>query len=306
MKIVFLDTITMGSDISLEPISSLGDYIAYESSTPEQALERVSDSDVLIINKVIVDKELIDAAKNLRLICVAATGTNNVDIPYAESKGIAVKNAVNYSSESVAQVTIMHLLALVGKSRYFDDVVKSGTYSASSCFTDVSNPFFELRGKVFGVIGLGNIGKRVASILGLFGMKVVYFSASGNAHSDLYPCLSLDDLLTQSDIISIHAPLNEKTNNLITYTELSKMKKSAYIINMGRGGIINEEDLARAIDDNIISGAAVDVFVKEPLTSDHPYLKVKNKENLILSPHIAWASREARELLVQKIADNIS
>lgn len=305
MKIVFLDTNTMGSDISLEPIASLGEFVSYESSTPEQALERVKDCDVLVVNKVWVDKKLIDAAPSLKLICIAATGINNIDVEYANSKGIPVKNAVNYSTESVAQVTLMQMLSLVGKSRNFDDYVKSGKYSESGCFTNVAETFFELKGKTLGIIGLGNIGRRVAGFADLFGMNVIYFSASGNPHSDKYRCVSLDELLASSDIVSIHAPMNEKTRNLVRYDDLAKMKPSAYLLNMGRGGIVNEEDLAKALDDNLIAGAAVDVFVQEPFGKDHPYLNMKNKDRIMLTPHIAWASREARVLLIEKIAENI-
>lgn len=304
LKIVFLDTNTLGNDISFEPITSLGDYKGYEETPAELVKERIQECNVLIINKIKVTKEVIDAAPNLKLICEAATGTDNIDIPYAKSKGIEVKNAVNYSTESVAQTTFMHILNLVGKADYFDNHVKSGEYSRGNCFTDVTNPFFELKGKHLGIIGLGNIGSRVAQIGEVFGMRVSYYPTSGIAHSDKYPALSLDELLASCDIISIHAPKNERTNNLITYDKLSLMKKEGYIINMGRGGIINEEDLSRALNEDIIAGAAVDVFVNEPFKQDHPYLSVK-KGKLRFTPHIGWASKEARKLLVEKIAHNI-
>lgn len=304
LKIVFLDTNTLGNDISFEPITSLGDYKGYEETPAELVKERIQECNVLIINKIKVTKEVIDAAPNLKLICEAATGTDNIDIPYAKSKGIEVKNAVNYSTESVAQTTFMHILNLVGKADYFDNHVKSGEYSRGNCFTDVTNPFFELKGKHLGIIGLGNIGSRVAQIGEVFGMRVSYYPTSGIAHNDKYPALSLDELLASCDIISIHAPKNERTNNLITYDKLSLMKKEGYIINMGRGGIINEEDLSRALNEDIIAGAAVDVFVNEPFKQDHPYLSVK-KNKLRFTPHIGWASKEARKLLVEKIAHNI-
>ncbi len=305
MKIVFLDTDTMGYDISMDPISSLGDYVSYGMSSREEAMERLGDCEVLIVNKVRVDKALMDAAPYLRLVCVAATGVNNIDMDYAAKKGILVRNSVNYSTESVAQITLMQILALTGHHRYFDDYVKNGDYSKCGTFSNVSVPFFELRGKVLGIIGLGNIGRRVAQFADLFGMKVIYFSASGNPHSDRYECVSLERLLMESDIVSIHAPLTAKTDNLVGEEQLRMMKKGAYLINMGRGGIVNEEALAVAIDEGVIAGAAVDVFVTEPLPSDHPYLKVKNRDRLVLSPHVAWASREARTLLVDIIAENI-
>ncbi|MCF0163719.1 MAG: D-2-hydroxyacid dehydrogenase [Bacteroidales bacterium] len=305
MKIVFLDANTIGSDVSIEPISSLGDYSSYESSTYKEALERVKDCEVLIINKIKVDKNLIDNAPALRLICEAATGTNNIDVAYAVSKGIPVKNVAAYSTESVVQTTFMHILSLVGKSTYFDDVVKSGEYSAKDCFTDVSNIFYELCGKRLGIIGMGNIGSRVAQVGTAFGMQVSYYSTSGTNHCKDYPAVSLDKLLEQSDIVSIHAPLNDKTNNLLTYSKLCMMKKSACVVNMGRGGIVNEADLAKALDEGVIAGAATDVFVKEPIPADHPYLVMKHKERIRLSPHIGWASAEARVRLLEGIAKNI-
>ena len=304
-RIVFLDADTLGGDISLEPIANLGEFIKYPFTAPSDVVERISNCDVLIVNKVIIGKAEIDSAPNLKLICVAATGTNNIDIPYANSKGISVKNAVNYSTESVAQTTFMFILNMVGSSSYFDTFVKSGAYSNGNSFTDVSRPFYEIKGKRLGIIGLGNIGSRVASIATAFGMEVVYYATSGIAHSEEYTSLSLEELLSTSDIVSIHSPLNERTENLIDLERLSLMKPTAYIVNMGRGGIINEADLATALDQDLIAAAGVDVFTKEPIPSNHPYLTLKNSAKLFLTPHIGWASREARTLLVQKIADNI-
>ncbi len=305
MKIAFLDAATMGTDISLSPIEELGQLKCYDTTLPEQREERIKDADVVIVNKVVMDKATIDAAPSLKLICVAATGTNNVDIPYAASKGIPVKNAVAYSTESVVQITFTHILALLSNSHYFDNHVKNGDYSKSINFTNTEKTFAEISGMNFGIIGMGTIGRRVAEIAELFGANVSYYSTNGVAHNKKYPSVSLNELLAKSDIISIHAPLNEKTQNLITLEELKKMKTSAIIVNMGRGGIINEEDLAKAIDYDLIAGAAVDVYVQEPIPSDHPYLKIKKSEKILLSPHIGWASKEARMLLVEKIAANI-
>lgn len=304
-KIVFLDADTIGNDISLEPISKLGEFVKYPFTKPEECFERIKDCDIVITNKVIIGKEQIDAAKNLKLICVAATGTNNVDIPYANSKGIPVRNAVGYSTESVVQMTFTILLSLVGQLAYFDNAVKSGNYSKGNSFTDVSRVFWEIKGKQMGIIGLGNIGSKVAAIAEAFGMKVKYYATSGVAHSKEYEAVELDRLMSESDVISIHAPLNEKTKGLVNYEKLKLMKKSAYILNMGRGGIINEEDLARALNDNLIAGAGIDVYTKEPLSPDSPYLKVKENSKIMLTPHIGWASAEARKCLVDKIAENI-
>lgn len=305
MKIVFLDAATMG-DVSFAPISALGELKCYQTSSREESLERVKDAEILIINKILVDKELIDAAPSLRLICEAATGVNNIDLEYAASKGIPVRNAVGYSTDSVVQMTFMMILSLVGKCRYFDDFVKSGEYSRSGLFTNVDRMFFELRGKRLGIIGLGNIGGRVAMVGEAFGMAVSYFSTSGTSHSKDYPSVSLDTLMSESDIISIHAPYNQRTAGLIGETELRMMKPSAYIVNMGRGGIVDEAALAKAIDEGRIAGAGVDVFTAEPLPSDNPLMNVRNLDRLILTPHIGWASTEARQRLVQMIAGNIS
>ena len=305
MKIVFLDAATMG-DVSFEPFERLGDFKAYPSSTPEEARERVRDTDVLMINKVIVDKALIDSAPNLKLICIAATGMNNIDLKYSEAKGIPVRNVAGYSTDSVAQSTFMHILSLVGGARYFDDSVKSGSYSASGMFTDPAWSWHELAGKTIGIIGMGNIGKKVAGIAEAFGMNVCYHSTSGTAHCKDYPCLTLEQLLKESDIVSVHAPLNERTLNLLGAKEFAMMKPTAYLVNMGRGAIIVESDLAEAIDNGVIAGAGIDVFVTEPIPTDHPYLKMAHPERMSLAPHVAWASVEARERLVGMMADNVT
>lgn len=304
MKIVFLDAATMG-DVSFEPFECLGDFVKYESSTPEEALERVKDVDVLLINKVWVNKELIDAAPGLKLICIAATGVNNIDVEYAASKGIPVRNVAGYSTDSVVQTTFMHILSLVGGVSYFDSSVKSGDYSRSGMFTDPNWNWWELTGKTIGIIGLGNIGRKVAAVAEAFGMNVCYYSTSGTGHCKDYPSLTLDELLSRSDIVSVHAPLNERTLGLIGIEELKKMKPTAYLVNMGRGAIIVEEDLAYAVDNGIIAGAGIDVFVTEPLPETHPYLIMSHPERMCLTPHIAWASMEARKRLISMMADNI-
>lgn len=304
MKIVFLDAATMG-DVSFAPIQQLGELVCYDRSTPEEALTRVGDCEVLIINKVRVTPELIDAAPKLRLICEAATGVNNIDQAYAASKGIPVRNAVGYSTDSVVQATFMHILSLVGNAPYFDKVVKSGEYSSSGLFTDVSVNWWELAGKTIGIIGLGNIGSRVAKVAEAFGMKVCYYSTSGTSHCKDYPSLPLEELMATADVISVHAPLNERTDGLIGERELQLMKRSAIIVNMGRGGIVNEAALAKAIDEELIAGAALDVFVTEPLPQHNPLLHTRHPERLRLAPHVAWASTQARTRLTAIIAENI-
>ena len=259
----------------------------------------------MMINKVLVNKELIDAAPELKLICVAATGVNNIDVDYAASKGIPVRNVAGYSTDSVAQSTFMHILSLAGGAPYFDASVKSGSYSRSGMFTDPNWNWTELTGKTIGIIGLGNIGKKVAKIAEAFGMDVCYYSTSGTAHCQDYPCLGLEDLLRRSDIVSVHAPLNDRTLNLLGAKEFALMKPTAYVVNMGRGAIIVEADLAAAVDNGTIAGAGIDVFVHEPIPEDHPYLTMKHPERMRLAPHVAWASVEARTRLVSMMADNV-
>lgn len=304
MKIVFLDASTMG-DTPLDEIAGYGELVCYATSTKEEAMERVRDCEVLIVNKVKVDSALIGSAPKLRLICEAATGVNNIDLTAAAAHGIPVRNVAGYSTDSVAQETFMHILSLAGSGPYFDDAVKSGSYSGSGLFTDVSHPFYELTGKTLGVIGMGAIGHKVASIAEAFGMNVIYYSTSGTSHCKDYPSVPLDELMSVSDVISVHAPYNERTAGLVSDKELRLMKPSAFIVNMGRGGIIDESALATAVDEDRIGGAALDVFVTEPVPLDNPLLHTRHPEKLRFTPHTAWASIEARARLAHCIAENI-
>ena len=305
MKIVFLDAATLG-DTSLEPIAKLGDLVCWPTSTPEEARARVGDCEVLIVNKIKVDKMPLDAAPELKLVCEAATGVNNIDVEACATKGIPVRNVAGYSTDSVVQETFLHILTLMGNGPYFDSTVKSGEYSRGNIFTDVSKPFFEITGKTLGIIGMGTIGSKVAKVGEAFGMKVIYYSTSGTGHCKEYPSVPLERLMRESDVISVHAPYNERTAGLVGENELRMMKPTAFIVNMGRGGIVVEEALAKVIDEGIIGGAGLDVFVKEPLPADHHLLHTRHPEKLSLTPHTAWASVEARNRLVQAIADNIA
>ena len=252
-----------------------------------------------------VDEELLSRAVRLRLICEAATGVNNIDVKAAEARGIIVRNVAGYSTDSVVQATFTHLLSLLGSAAYFDRFVKDGSYSRCGIFTNVSRPFPELAGRTMGIIGMGTIGSRVARVASAFGMHVVYYSTSGTSHCTEYPSLELEELLSISDVVSIHAPLNERTSGLIGERELSKMKPEAVLLNLGRGGIVDEAALASAVDEGVIAGAALDVFVTEPLPEDSPLLNVKHPERFSFSPHTAWASRESLVRLVSGIAENI-
>lgn len=305
MKLVILDAKTLGNDIDLSGFSQFGEVEIFQTTKPEETLERVKDKDIVITNKVIIDKNIIDNAPNLKLICVAATGVNNIDIKYAKQRGIQVRNVAGYSTESVVQHTFAMLFYLLENLRYYDDYVKSGEYAKSDIFTHLGKPFWEVRGKTWGIIGLGTIGRKVADVASSFGANIIYYSTSGVERKEKYPRVSLEELLKTSDIVSIHAPLNEKTKGLIGYEQIKLMKPTAYLLNLGRGGIVIEEDLAKALDENLIAGAGLDVLEKEPIAEDNPLLKIKNKEKLFITPHIAWTSIEARKTLINEIIENI-
>ena len=304
MKIVFLDAATLGST-PLDEITALGELVTWPVSSPEEALERVGDSDVLIVNKVRVTDTLLARAPRLKLICEAATGVNNIDLEAAERRGIAVRNVAGYATETVVQCTFAHLLSLAGHAPYFDDCVKSGRYSAGPLFCDISHPTVELDGKTMGIVGLGAIGSRVAAVAAAFGMRVIYYSTSGTSHNHDYPSVPLDTLLRTADVVSIHAPLNARTQGLIGAAELRRMKPSAYLINLGRGGIVDEAALAEAVDAGVIAGAALDVYTSEPLPAGSPLLQVRHPERFRFTPHTGWASQEALARLVHGIAENI-
>ena len=304
MKIVFLDAISMG-DVSLEEMAALGELVCYPSSTAQEARERVKDADVACLNKVIVDQAFLDAAPRLKLICEAGTGINNIDVKLCEARGVAVRNVAAYSTDSVAQIAWMHILNLSGRAFHYQEFVQSGAYSKNPVHVDYAHPFTELAGKVLGIVGMGAIGQKVAAIAKAMGMNVIYYSTSGTGHCKDYPCVGLPELLAQSDVISIHAPYNERTAGLIGYEQFKQMKSTAVLVNTGRGGIAVENDLARALDDGIIAGAALDVYVKEPLPADSPLMHLRHPERLLLSPHIAWYSREARARLAHEMAQNI-
>lgn len=303
MKIVLLDALTLGSDADLSVFSEFGKFVSYDTTSAKERLAHIDDAQIILTNKVIIDKEIMDTCTNLKLICITATGMNNVDLEYAKQKGIAVKNVAGYSTASVTQTTFTLALALIGKSAYYDTYVKSGDWSRSPIFTHLDKPVCEIKGKTWGIIGFGTIGKEVAKVANAFGADVVYYSTSGANNDSAYKRVELAELM-QSDIISIHAPLNEKTNGLIKKEQLSLMKKGGILLNLGRGGIVDESDLADALDSQDIY-AGLDVTATEPPSSENPLLHVTQKHRLIMSPHIAWASVEARRTLIAMVAQNI-
>lgn len=303
MKIVFLDRSTLGEDVCIEKFKTLGEVISYDITQENETLSRVQNADIVITNKVVISKEIMEQS-SLKLICVSATGTNNVDVEFATKCNIAVKNVTDYSTNSVAQLTFSLVLKFMQHLEYYDKYVQNGNWQKSPIFTHIAKPFHELAGKHWGIIGLGNIGQKVASIATAFGCKVSYYSTSGLNSNKEYEQLSLETLLSQCDIISVHSPLNDKTLNLLNQQTMQWIKEKAIVINVGRGGIINEEDMATLIENKEIY-FGIDVASKEPIEKDSPLLKIKNKERFILTPHIAWGSVEARERLVERVYTNI-
>ncbi|MDQ0150095.1 D-2-hydroxyacid dehydrogenase [Eubacterium multiforme] len=303
-KIVVLDGKTLG-DVDYNLLKEFGELKLYDITSKDEVIERIKDANIILTNKVILNEDNLKNAKNLELICEMATGFNNIDIEYAKERGIAVTNVAGYSTNTVVQHTFATVLNLYDKISYYDNYVKSGEYSKADIFTNLDKPFHDLMGKTWGIVGLGAIGRGVAKVCEAFGVNVVYYSTSGKNNNGDYKRVDLEELLRESDIISIHAPLNDNTKNLINYENLCKMKKEAVVINMGRGPIVVDKDLARAIDEEKISGAALDVFSVEPIKEDNPLLSVKNKDRLILTPHIAWASVEARNRLFTDLLENI-
>ena len=305
MKIVFLDAKTIGEDIDLSGFDELGEVVKYGFSTPQEARERSKDADVLVLNKVQVNEQTIGAAKHLKLVCVTATGTNNLDKEYLAKQGIEWRNVAGYSTESVAQHTFAMLFYLLEKLPYYDNYVKSEKYVNDVSFTHFAKAFHELSGKTYGIIGLGNIGRRVADIAKAFGCHVIYYSTSGRNSQLGYERVSFDELLERSDIVSIHAPLDENTLGLMNQKAFAKMKSSAILLNVGRGPIINEADLAEALNNRMIAAAGLDVLSVEPMQPENPLRGIKDSERLLITPHIAWAGVEARMRLMDIILNQI-
>ncbi|WP_116125735.1 NAD(P)-dependent oxidoreductase [Lewinella sp. IMCC34183] len=304
-KIVFLDATSLDDLTAFDRFSSLGDFTSYDGTEPDEVVERAAGAQVIITNKVKITGEMIGALPELKLICVAATGVNNVATDAADARGIPVRNVEGYSTDSVAQLTLTAYFTVSMDLLHLNNAVYNGDYTQAKAFTMWRHPYYELAEKRFGVIGLGAIGTRVASLAAAYGAEVVYHSISGSDHDVSYERLELEELLTSCDVITLHCALSDETRDLLGAAELERMKDSAYLINMARGGIVNEAALAEAIDAGTIAGAAVDTFSTEPLPADHPYLKVKKREHLLLTPHVAWASVEARTRLIDGLIDNI-
>ena len=303
MKLVCLDAATLGSDVNLDVFRQFGEFVSYQTTAVDERIERLKGADVVITNKVVIDKAVMEAT-NLKLICISATGMNNVDLEHAKAKNIAVKNVAGYSTASVVQHTFALLFELTNRIKFYDEYVKSGEWVKSEIFTYLGADISEIAGKEFGIIGLGKIGRGVAAVARAFGANVSYYSTSGANKNSEFKQKSLDELLRSSDIISIHAPLNEKTRNLLGINEINLLRDNAIVLNLGRGGIVDETAMARAIDErNLRFGT--DVLECEPMSENSPFLKVKNRANLVITPHVAWGSLEARKRLISLIVKNI-
>lgn len=304
-KIVMLERENIGEDVDLSSFEELGELTIYERCTPGEIAERIMDADVVILNKMPMNEETLSGAMHLKLLCVTATGMDNVDLNYCQSRGIAVKNVKGYSTASVVQHTFALFFYLYEKLAYYDKYVKEEEYVKCPVFTHFGERFNELSNKTWGIVGLGEIGKSVANVARAFGCNVIYYSTSGANHSEEYEEVSFESLLTQSDVISIHAPLNEQTKHLFDKAAFSRMKKDAYLINVGRGPIVDSTALYQALEKNLIAGAALDVLEKEPMATDDPLLQFKNSCKLLITPHIAWATIEARKRLMKEVWSNI-
>lgn len=305
MKLVFLDKKTIGEDIDFSRFSELGEVVEYDYTLPEEVPERAKDADIVIVNKIPINEKTIHTARNLKLVCVTATGTNNLDKDYLASRKIEWRNAAGYSTESVAQHTFAMLFYLLEHLRYYDDYVKEGHYINDVMFTHFAKTFHQLTGKTWGIIGLGAIGRRVADIAKLFGADIIYYSASGAPAQEGYRQVDLDTLLGTSDIVSVHAPLNAYTEGLMNDEAFSRMRQHAIFLNLGRGPIVVEKALADALNEGKIAAAGLDVLCEEPMSASSPLLHVADKSKLLVTPHIGWASVEARNNLMDIVAEHI-
>jgi len=305
MNLTFLDAASLGPGLDFTPFDAWGEVQCWDNTSLDQRRPRLNKSQVAIANRVVFDRDLLAELPDLRLILLTATGYNNVDLEAARSHGIAVCNVVGYSTASVAQHTFALLLALLEQTAWLNEHAKT-LWPGSTTFEHLGRPFHEIAGKTWGIIGLGSIGTRVAQLAEAFGARVVYFSTTGSDRAGSWPRVELGDLLESCDIVSIHSPLNDLTRGLLGSPELERMKKNAVLINVGRGGIVDEAALAKALDGGFIAGAALDVMLPEPPLNNNPLLSLKHSHRLVLSPHLAWASVEARNRCLEEVQQNLA
>jgi len=306
VKIVILERNSVGTDVSMDSICALGETTIYaNTNTEDEVRERIKDADIVIANKSKLNQGTLSDAKNLKLICEFATGFDNVDIAYCKTRGIKVCNVVNYSTDAVAQHTFALMFYIHEKLRHYDEFVKDGSYERHNSFSYYGLPFTELAGKTWGIIGMGNIGKKVANIAKSFGCTVIFHSITGKSSVNEYEQVSFEELLKRSDFLSLHCPLSDLSRGLINYEALSKMKKNAVLINVARGAVVVDEDLARALNEGLIAGAGLDVTGTEPMKASNPLSKITDSNKLIITPHLGWASTEARNRCVSETVLNI-
>ena len=305
MKIVILERNTVGTDVSVDCLNELGEVVIYPNTLQEEVEGRINDAEIIIANKSPLNEITLKNAEKVKLICEFATGYDNVDLEYCKRRGIKVANVVNYSTASVAQHTFALCFYVLEKLRYYDEYVKSGEYAGQRGFSNFDIPFTELDGKTWGIVGMGNIGIKVAQIAEAFDCKVIFYSASGNSSCTDYERVDFDVLLRESDFLSLHCPLSDKTRNLIDLDALKKMKKTAILINVARGPVVNDADLYAALTNDIIAGAGLDVTGTEPMRDENPLSTIKDSNKLIITPHLAWASTEARNRVVEETHKNI-
>ena len=306
MKIVVLESLSVGKDISWERLKKYGEIDTYETTPQELVIERLQGADIVIPNKCKINKEVLEEVTTLKLVCEAATGYNNIDLEECRKRNIAVTNVKSYSTDMVAQHTFALLLSLYEKMEYYTEWIQSGKYSENLSFTKVGIPFYELKNKKFGILGMGAIGRRVAEIAEAFGTEVICCSVRGNPYDVPYRQVQWEELLSDSDILSIHTPLNEHSHNLFGYETFCKMKSTAILLNLARGPIVVEKDLVRALNEGQIEAAGLDVFETEPLPADSPLLSIRNKDKLLLTPHVAWTGVETRNRLVKEVELNLA
>lgn len=305
MKIVMVERNSVGLDVQVDSYKQFGDVTYYPHTTAEEAAKNIGEADVVISNKLQLNETTLKDCPNVKLICNTATGFDNIDLEYCNKRGIRVTNVKDYSTAAVAQHTFALLFYILEKLRSYDDYVKSGEYSDSGKFSYFAYNFTELEGRTWGIVGMGNIGRKVAKIAEAFGCKVLFYSASGNSTCTDYERVDFDTLLKESDVISLHCPLTDRTRDLIDKDAFSKMKKEAVLINVARGPVVNQEALYEALVNGTIAGAGLDVLTKEPMAADNPLAKIKDSGKLIITPHMAWGSVEARQRVVDGVYKNI-
>ncbi len=305
MKLAVLERNSVGTDVDVSCFEKFGEVTYYPNTVADNAAERVKDADIVIANKAPMNEETLKDAPDVKLICLFATGFDNVDLAYCKKRGIRVANVVNYCTPAVAQHTLLLAMMLAEKIAFYDDYVKSGAYSAQDRFSNFDRTFHDLAGKTWGIVGMGSIGHRVAELAEAFGCKVIFYSASGKSTCTDYERVEFETLLRESDILSLHCPLSDRTRNLINKDAFEKMKKSAVLINVARGPVVNTQDLYQALTEGKIAAAGLDVLEKEPMEPSNPLAQIKDSTKLIITPHMSWASVESRTCLVEEVVKNI-